>query len=336
MDTNQYLKLRIGPLQKVEEAMSSEENRTTTIDKLNLINNSPETPLTIHGVYTSTYPATFTIRQDSHQGDVEVWVRETRVGYDTPIPYLILNEGKVMKTVIRDMFVNHLSPHFAYPAGQLITNDGPPTDAHICMYTITEYLPGETYLSFDQYINNYNISNRESSFGLITGVFQLFYNLAVMEGVRLRHNDLQLRNVYVNPHQLFRATYIIEDRAYQVPSTVFLVFRGYERSVINTDRYTSLPIPESEEAWQTWDPYADLATVWSAILSKMAKKTDMLDILFGNDPSILEDLRRLTQPGDDRESLERCLPTRMARRFADQFFTPVDPRGVSGIVFSTR
>ena len=358
MDTKQYIHIRTDPLQRVETAISTEENRTTVIDKLNLINNNKETPLNIHGIYTSTYPATFTIRQNENQREVEIWVKETRVGYDTPIPYLVLNEGKVMQTVIKDMFLKGRSPHFIYPITQIITNDAQETGAHICIYNLMEYFPVERYMDFSQYINNYNVTDRDSKFGLVTGVFQLFYNLAVMEGVKMRHNDLQLRNIKINPRQLFQATYVLDKIAYQVPSSGFLVFAGYERAIVNTDQYSSIPIPEryvplkdggSEDSWETWNPYADLATVWSALLNRMAKKTDMLDILFGTDPSILEDLKRLTQARnyqsvmelreefkDDMGFLERCLPTQMARRFANQFFTPVDPKKVSGIVFSSN
>jgi len=355
MNTDTYLLIRTYPLKRVEQAMGEEANLPMVIDKLNLINNNSNTPLQVSGIYTSNYPATFTIREGGKHREVEVWVKETRVGYDTPIPYLILNEGKVLNTIVKDMINKRRSPHFVYPLVQLVTNDKEGSSSHISIYNVMECFP---HADYNTYLNHYDVKNHAESFGLVTGIFQILYNLTVMENLRWRHNDLHPRNIKIDTKRLFRSTYIIDDKtAYNVPSTCFLVFTGWERSLVKTASYSSIPIPERqiqlpdgtvEDAWETWNPYYDLITFWSSVLGVMGKNTEMLNILFGGDGSILEDLKRLTAAKtpqsigelrvefqSDQDLLDRCRPGNLLKRFANQFFTPVDPTSVAdGIVFS--
>jgi hypothetical protein len=309
MNTDRYLYFRIGDLERVRRAIQEEGNRDTVIDKLNLINNNQENPLEVQGVYTSTYPATFTVREGDKEREVEIWVKETRVNYDTPIPYLILNEGKVLKEVIRDMFVKKRSPHFSFPVAQIITNDQERVGAHMSIYTLTEYLPFPT---LGEYISKYDPRDPASKFGLISGVFQIMYNLSLMESLRLQHNDLHPRNIKIMD-QLFLANYVLDrETSYRVPSTCFITFLGWEHSQINAGGYSSISQGD-------WDPYRDTKELWSVLLPMMEKKTDMLETLFGKDPTIQGDLERLVREPDLKE--ESCRPMNLTKRFANQFFS---------------
>jgi serine/threonine protein kinase len=330
MNTDRYIHFRTGSLNKVRQAIQDEKNRSMVIDKLNLINNNEQTPLLVEGVYTSTYPATFTVRESDQEREVEVWVKETRVNYDTPIPYLILNEGKVLQEVIRDMFMKKRSPHFSFPVSQIITNDQQGLGAHISIYTLTEYLP---YPTLVDYISSYDPRDPASKFSLISGVFQIMYNLSLMESLQLQHNDLHPRNIKINTDQLFLANYVLDkETSYKVPSTCFITFLGWERSQINTREYFSIPFPQ-EDFSESWNPYKDMKQLWTVLLTMMGKKTDMLQTLFGRDPTIQRDLERLVREPDFED--ESYLPTKLTIRFANQFFSPGEVNSKdSEIVFS--
>jgi hypothetical protein len=317
MNTDRYLHFRTGSLERVRQAIQDEKNRSMVIDKLNLINNNDENPLQVQGIYTSTYPATFTVREGDQEREVEVWVKETRVNYDTPIPYLILNEGKVLNEVIRDMFVKKRSPHFSFPVSQIITNDQQGSGgAHISIYTLTEYLPFPT---FADYVSKYDPRDPASKFGLISSVFQIMYNLSLMESLQWQHNDLHPRNIKIMD-QYFLANYIFDkETSYKVPSTCFITFLGWERSQINTGKYSSIPFPSEDSSGEPWNPYRDMKQLWSVLLPMMEKKTDMLQTLFGKDPTIQRDLERLVRESGFED--ECCLSGNLTKRFANQFFS---------------
>jgi len=259
-----------------------------------------------------------------------------------------------MKTVIRDMFYKRRSPHFVYPIVQVLTNDRSVLEddladisedrikedvqlcasksdnldqEHLAVYNVMEYSSPDRFYSFRMFLKDLDFTTDESSkhsgFDLIPAVFQILYNLSVMENLKFRHGDLHLDNILINPLEQFKAYYVIdESTAYEIYSPVFTMFIDFDRSVINTERYTSITIPERhleskpcstgldpltgrkrqnlpngvvEDCWKVWNPYADLTRFFALIFRKKAEfnREAILDLLFPTDLQLRADLETL-------------------------------------------
>lgn len=315
MNNKEYLLRRCGWIIQVAKSIEDKRNRCLVIDKLNAMNDQK-----VVGVVSTSYPASFRVRYKDIEKDVMVWVKESKIDYTTPIPYTLVNECKLMGTVIRDMFYpERRSPHFIFPVAQILTNDKKvneeemvraiengnkgreaelchsKTNEHLSIFNIMEY--AESYVSFKSLMKDIDLSSEEQRADLITSVFQILYNLTVMENMKFRHGDLHLDNILVDiivePSKVFKASYIIDEKAaFYVPSMTFTMFIDFDRSIINTGQYKSIPIPDDylvskpcsvknesfidkedvkrykttadlpygvvEDCWKTWNPYADL------------------------------------------------------------------------------
>lgn len=366
MNNRDYLFERIGWLYKIEEAVANKRNQCLVIDKLNLINNPEGKPIKVQGVHSTSYPATFTVRDDNNQTQqVDLWVKETRVGFDTPVPYTLINECKLMGSVVRDMLIKNRSPHFVYPVAQILTNDrsideeellteagkiksstplcSSKDGEHLSIYNIMEPLHSD-YLSYVDYIRGYDFTNPDYEYGLVTGFFQILYNLSVMEKLQFRHNDLHGRNIMLDPTESFEALYVIDQAtSYYVQSPLFVLFIDFDRSIINTDKYKSIPMPERyletlpcsievapngnrvanlpdtvEDCWKVWNPYADMTRFLTGMFSMFSKRVHIYDILFKNDKGLLEDLNRLMDIGNPRYKFGRQSLGELQEQFKDE------------------
>lgn len=349
MDNKEYLLKRIGWERLVSKAFQEKRNQCMVIDKLNSINNGDGNPLKLQGMFSASYPATFRVKYNDRQKDVRVWVKESRIGYNTVVPYTLLNECKLMKTVINDMFLKRRSPHFIYPIIQVLSNDisisedmivkegeftvpanvplcssrldtSENNKEHLSIFNVMEYADPSKFMPMRAYIERFDTSVYENKFEITMAIFQILYNLAVMEHIKFRHGDLHLDNVLINPLDRFEALYVIDKGVnYIVPSPVFTMFIDFDRSIINTDNYKSIYMPDQyldskpcsvsrneegknvpdlpngvvDDCWKVWNPYADLTRFFAYLFSISRTKIEIIDMIFGPDSEVLSDLKRL-------------------------------------------
>lgn len=313
-----YLLSRCGWLVQVSRGFDENEaSRGLVIDKLNRINNVER----IEGVVTTGYPVFFKVRYNEEigEGEVEAWVKETRIARETEIPVSIINENKILRTVIRDMFYLGRSPHFVFPVIQILTNDFY-EEEHFVVYSITEYLPEESYTSLRDFLKNMDLEEASSRLALVAIVFQVLFNLSVMERLRFHHGNLDMNNILVNPREPFHSVYVIDETtAYEVPSPAFAVFTNFEYSSIKTKEYSSITDPREE-----WNPHADLIK----FLTPLFASEGVLSILFPKDTNLQTELGSLISTRGGGE--ESCLPSSVVRRYSEQFFTRRDPKTIDG------
>lgn len=333
MNNKEYLLRRCGWIIQVSKSIEEKRNRCLVIDKLNAI-----TEQRVTGVVSTSYPASFRVRYKEVEKDVMVWVKESKIDSSTSIPYTLINECKLMGSVIRDMFYKRRSPHFIFPVAQILTNDKNISEdemvssieksinpqlcysqEHLAIFNIMEYAPRDSFISLKNMLKDIDLSKEIERMDLVTVTFQILYNLTVMENLKFRHGDLHLDNILVeiiiDPSKAFDAIYVIDEDAetwcaYQVPSMVFSMFIDFDRSIINTDQYKSITIPEEylqtkpcsvgqerveqdgreriknvanlpfgvvEDCWKTWNPYADLTRFLAHV---RIVKPEALEVLF--------------------------------------------------------
>jgi len=313
MFTNkEYLFRRVAWLDQVSRGIESETNQALVIDRLNQINNGNERPIKLKGVFFASYPATFRVRAegDDSETDVDVWVKETRIGYDTSIPAPPVNECKIMGTIIRDMFFMQRSPHFVYPVGQIVTNDRSEADGeeeHMVTYNIMEYLPKSAFMRFRDWLKTVDMNAPGSRFEVFTAVFQILYNLLVMSNLRFTHGDLHLDNILISPSTPFKASYVVSETAYyEVPSPVFTVMIDFAVSGVRTDQYKSIT------DHQEFDPLADLTMFISQLFRIADTRPELYAFLFPSDHALREELSKIDPTMTVLEVLER---------YADQVLT---------------
>lgn len=303
---NEYLFMRVKWLERIGRGIDG-----SVIDRLNNIHNGEGLGFNLIGVFYSSYPATFRVRQNEEEEEVIVWVKETRIGSETSVPPFPVNECKIMGSVIRDVLIKGISPHFVFPVAQILTNDkaGSDEEEHLVVYNLMEYLPSERFVRFREWIKTMDSHRYETKFDIITAVFQILYNLVVMEALKFSHGDLHLDNVLICPTLPFRATYFVPNNtAYDIPSPVFTVMVDFNHSVVGRS--------------DVFDPHSDLKNFTSHLFKAIGGRQDILTMLFPSENGLRDDLTLLSV-SNDQGLLDRCLPRDVLHRYARQFWTPI-------------
>lgn len=377
--TREYYAQRLGILWKVVGGMEKKSYHCDFLKNLSVMNgggiNNKE------GVVIATYPVALSIQSKGKVMKVPLFVKETRAGYHEQVPYNTLMELYILKNYIYRMFSRNVSPHFAFPVYQLVLDTGfevgdqiidkttetIDTDRKLCPSTRTGRGSDDMAVySFTEHLDpRFNISMFEFSTLPDSSVedfracmFQILYNLACLEDVKLRHGDLHLKNIMVSrmyPYP-WTAKYSLEGaQGYILKSPVFIYFIDFDRSSLHGEDGDILTIPDSvleqarcvtadftasipngvvEDCWKTWNPYADFTRMISHLLYQWKLSPRAFDILFPDYAlkvdvvTLLGDFRKnlFGRPSIDDirktvdgEVLERTTPKMLFRRFADQF-----------------
>lgn len=345
--TKQYYAQRLGILWRVVNSM---EKKSYNCDFLkNLSNMSGGGKDNKDGVVVATYPVALSIVSKGKKQNIPLFVKETRAGYDEKVPYFTLVEMYILKNIIYKMFSRNISPHFAFPVYQLVLDTGFIVDDTLmndetglldkdnkhcpanktggaddmAIYSFTEYLDPRLNVSMYEFIT----LPESSPDDFRACMFQILYNLACMEEVKLRHGDLHLKNIMVSrmyPYPWIAKYAIDNDHQYLVQSPVFIYFIDFDRSSLHGEDGVALSIPDSvlsetvcvspslvgqerllpngtvEDCWKTWNPYADFTRVFQHILHRWNMSPKAFEILFP-DFSLKSDVMELL--GDFRRNL---------------------------------
>jgi hypothetical protein len=311
MDYKLFINNRSENLEEIKRAIKDELNRLTVIDCLNSIHNNSSTPILLRrGSLHYSYPAVFTIKDDKGLRNVDLWVEESRSNYGQPTDAYALNGCMIMGGFVDRMIREKRTIHFITPIDQLITNDissNDPENSHSVCYNLMEYLPSGEFETFEEYLQGYQPGNRSFNMGLICGLTQILYNLALMESEKFTHGDVSLKKIIINPHQSMRAMYTLQERVgYEIPSPVMTVLVDFQRGVQNTT-----------------SPHEDVVCFFKDLFSVMTDKPELAAMLFNKDQQLFRDIKTMIEGGEgfDEDIKGRCLPSIIFTRFADQFFT---------------
>lgn len=217
------------------------------------------------------------------------------------IPKYFLNELYIMNTVVRDIIRYDRSPHFVIPITQVYGNkrvsdilslESHLKDnlEHVCkpengkfgIYNIMEHQDlDETYFTIQELVN-INDMDRDTYMAILkTTLFQVFYNLTLMENLRFRHGDLHLENVigmFIRNVLGVGAYYSPAPKKFiNIRMNILTSFINFERSSIDGSGYKTADLSDEElallpcvagdkmntlpyglrEGCHGWNPYAD-------------------------------------------------------------------------------
>lgn len=325
--TKEYYSQRLGIIWRVVNSMEKKSYNCDFLKNLSNMNGGGKDNK--EGVVVATYPVALSIVTKGKKQNIPLFVKETRAGYEEKVPYLTLMELYILKNVIYKMFSRNISPHFSFPVYQLVLDTGFVVDDSlidgetgmmnkdnkfcganrtgnsddVAIYSFTEYLDPRINVSMFEFITlpqSYPDDFRAC-------MFQILYNLACMEDIKLRHGDLHLKNIMVTrmyPYTWTSKYTIDESHQYLVHSPVFIYFIDFDRSSLHGDDGVSLKIPDSvlseavcvspslvghekmtpngtvEDCWNTWNPYADFTRVFQHILYRWNMSPKAFEILF--------------------------------------------------------
>lgn len=215
------------------------------------------------------------------------------------IPTTFLNELHLMRTVVRDMVKYGRSPHFIFPISQIYGKEkipslldlkeflrktpeaGCPTKTgDLGIYNVMEYFDPEFTFTTDDLFYFENISDEALVLYLKQILFQVLYNLSIMENLKFRHGDLHLKNVLlrVSPDEQRPVIYSPDPQTfYRVDNQIFSFFIDFDRSTLHTPPRQTSSLTDEElglfpcvsvdrldtvphglrEGCQFWNPYAD-------------------------------------------------------------------------------
>lgn len=376
--TREYYAQRLGILWKVVDGMEKKSYHCDFLKNLSVINsggvNNKE------GVVVATYPVSLGIQTRGKKLQVPLFVKETRAGYHEPIPYFTLSELYIMKNIIYHMFSRNISPHFAFPVYQLVLDTGfevgdqivdkntdtIDSERKLCPSIKTGTAPGDMAVyNFSEHLDP-KFNNTMFEFATLSDssvddfracMFQILYNLACFEDIKLRHGDLHLKNIMVSrmyPYPWVAKYSLDKDHQYVLKSPVFINFIDFDRSSLHEDNGDLMTIPENilaqtscvsksfeksvndvvEDCWKTWNPYADFTRMFAHLLYQWKLSPKAFDIMF---PDYQLKVDVVTLMGDfrqnlfgrpslsdiqktvDLETLQRTTPKHLFRRFAEQF-----------------
>jgi hypothetical protein len=376
--TREYYAQRLGILWKVVGSMEKKSYHCDFLKNLSVLSsggvNNKE------GVVIATYPVSLGIQIKGKKIQVPLFVKETRAGYHEPIPYFTLTELYILKNVIYRMFSRNISPHFAFPVYQLVLDTGfeagdqivdkttetIDTEKKLCPSIRTGGSPGDMAVySFTEHLDpKFNITMFEfvtlgdsSVDDFRACMFQILYNLACLEDVKMRHGDLHLKNIMVSRMYPYPwvAKYSLDGvHQYLLKSPVFINFIDFDRSSLHEENGGLVTIPESvlaqtscvskafeksvsnvvEDCWKTWNPHADFTRMFAHLIYQWKLSPRAFDIMFPDYNlkmdvvSLMGDFRQNLfgrpslsdiQKTVDVETLQRTTPKVLFRRFAEQF-----------------
>lgn len=377
--TKKYLTRRIYPL--VEVGRLLKEDFTTTCTLMNTLKRRDSSSRQTSR--TETFSSTIGWYRKDRKMDTRIFVKMYKANVnDISIPKTFINELYLMKTVIRDIFRTGKSPHFSYPVGQYYSTlpKGDIRDMEeylsthpdrgclyqegvLGIYNITEYFDPSIVSNVSAFLSIPELGDDEVIRGLKMIVFQTFYNLSLMEGMKFRHGDLHLQNVLVAPMDAGYPNlihyHVDETTRYEMDARYFIFFIDFDRSSIYTEEHFTLTPSETEfkafpclppskvssqapyglsEACHGWNPHADWTRFVSGLVHQLVKTRGvegmnrMMAAVFGE--SILVDmiavigsfeeypagrvsLQHLMDQIQDKTILNRCTPTNLLKRFAE-------------------
>lgn len=290
-------------------------DRTVPLDELKRVIEGPEGPCKFVEAFekedietqSSSLSSTFSanVRWNKKGGsdlttDTKVFVKMI---YADPanltIPKTFLNELYIMNTVVRDIIRYERSPHFVVPITQVYGNKKvsdiltlethlknnvehvcKPENGKIGIYNIMEHqnLDG-TYFTFRELVNISDMNHDRYMVVLKTALFQVFYNLTLMENLHFRHGDLNLENVICMfiPNGIDAYYSPVPKKFIKITSKVFTSFVNFEYSSIDGFGYKTAELSDEElalspcseankmnalpyglkEGCRGWNPYAD-------------------------------------------------------------------------------
>lgn len=378
----QYLSSRLGWLWKISDSMENKKYRCSFLEKLNRINSRDEVN---KGILSTTYPVSITVMgENGRKYGIPLYVKETRAGYEQSVPYTIINEIKIMRGLVYEMFSKYRSPHFVFPIYQLMVDSGDQMDdtkeifenivldgkinpqyrlcsskettseEKLAIYNFMEYLHPNVYSPLLKFIDRPDIGPLD----LQGALFQIFYNLAVMEKLQFRHGDLHPGNIMVarSTEIPWKALYVIDkDHHYLLDTPVFTAMIDFDRSFVYSEYEHGIDIPDEplhqspciptggmspgkkqevlNDCWRIWNPYSDLTRfiiglwfLWrfeSSILETMFPderlRADVL-VLLGEYTKNLYGYPSLKELEErvPRAVLDRMTPSNLFIRYAEQ------------------
>lgn len=377
--TRDYYAQRLGVLWKVMGGMEKKSYQCDFLRNLSVIGSGGVSNK--EGVMIATYPVSLGIQTRGKKIQVPLFVKETRAGYNEAIPYFTLSELYILKNVIYRMFSRNISPHFAFPVYQLVldtefdvseqivdstTNTIRPEkklcpsvrtrvngNGDMAVYSFTEHLDPKFNISMFEF----SVLGSSSVEDFRGCMFQILYNLACFEDVKLRHGDLHLKNIMVRrmyPYPWVAKYSLDKNSQYLLKSSVFVNFIDFDRSKLHEETGELMSIPENvfertscvsksfeqsisdvvEDCWKTWNPYADFTRMFAHLLYQWKLSPQAFDIMFPDYQlkvdvvSLMGDYRQnlFGRPSItdlrrtvDHEVLKRTTPKRLFVRFAEQF-----------------
>lgn len=283
------------------------------------------------------------------------------------IPKSFLNELYIMNTVVSDIIRYERSPHFVIPIAQVYGNKRvsdiltleshlkenlehvcKPEDGKFGIYNVMEHQDlNETYFTIQELVNINDMDRDNYMMILKTTLFQVFYNLTLMENLRFRHGDLHLENVigmFIRNVTGVRAYYSPDPKKFiKINMRILTSFINFERSSIDGSGYKTAELSDEElslfpcvagdkmntvpyglrEGCHSWNPYADWTRFMVDFIHHLKRaKGDTLakeimselfpsKSLYGNMMAVLQDIDKYRFGRQSLQELTETVPQKV-------------------------